>query len=708
MKPRGGRGLRVALIGLAGLVVLVVGAAAVFLATFDANSYKPRVIAAVKQATGRDLALNGPIGLKLSLWPEVEARDVAFANPPGFSRPQMVTLERLDVRVALIPLLSGHVEVERLILVRPDIRLEIDAKGQTNWQMQPEGGAPAPSAQPQAGSREAGQRPQIAASNVQIQDGTLEYRDGQSGKSMVLAIKQLTAAMNAGSDALRITTDAAYNGAPLAIAATIGALAGNQPLPVDVTIQAAGISLTAKGSITDTNALSGVRIDLAVQVPDLKALSPLAQTDMPALTAVAFQAVLTDLDGGLAKGVALRDLKLVLPMGSLAGEATIGLSARPALTADLKSDRFDLDALAAALGKPAEAARAQAAPAHPPGPAPAKSGRIFSDQPMPFDAMKQADADLRLAIAALRTGGADYKAITAHAVLKDGRLQVDPIAADLPGGHLDAKLAVDASQTAPPVSLSAHAPGLALAPMLAAAGLPGYATGNLEVYADLHGAGQSPHAIAASLDGTVGLALANGTMDDRLLGGTIGGLLEKANLPDITGHAGNGDVRCFAARLDAHHGVGTFKALQLASTALTMDGSGTVNLGDETLNLRLRPQGRMAGTGIVVPANVTGPIRSPRVAVDAIGTAGSNAGTIAGAVVGNATPLGLLGGVLGADKLLGTTAVDPCPAALAIARGKEPPAAAATPAAAEAPATVQPSAQPKAPKPADVLRNLFR
>ena len=336
---------------------------------------------------------------------------------------------------------------------------------------------------------------------------------------------------------------------------------------------------------------------------------------------------------------------------------------------------------------------------------PAKSGRIFSDQPIPFDAMKQVDADLRLAIAALRTGGADYKAITAHAVLKDGRLQVDPIAADLPGGHLDATLAVDASQAAPPVSLSAHAPGLALAPMLAAAGLPGYATGNLEVYADLHGTGQSPHAIAGSIDGTVGLALANGTMDNRLLGGTIGGLLEKVNLPDITGRAGNGEVRCFAARMEAHHGVGTFKALQLSSAVLTMDGTGTVNLGEETLDLRLRPQGRVAGTGIVVPAHVSGPIRLPHIAVDAIGTAGANAGIIAGAVAGNATPLGLLGGVLGADKMLGLTAGDPCPAALAIARGKEAPAAAA---AAPGQAPAQTPAQPKPQQPADMLRNLFR
>ena len=149
-----GRVLRLTLIGFAGLVVLVVAAGAVFVATFDANSYKPRIIAAVEQATGRTLALNGPIGLKLSLQPTIEARDVAFANPPGFSRPQMVTLERLDLQVALLSLFSKRVEVDRRVLVRPDIRLEIDAQGHPNWQMQAEAAiAPVP----------AGQQPALAA-----------------------------------------------------------------------------------------------------------------------------------------------------------------------------------------------------------------------------------------------------------------------------------------------------------------------------------------------------------------------------------------------------------------------------------------------------------------------------------------------------------------------------------------------------------------
>jgi AsmA protein len=135
--PRTGRVLWITLIAIAGVVVAIAGGGAILFARFDPNSFKPRIVAAVRQATGRDLALNGTIGLTLSLRPTIEAHDVTFANPPGFSRPQMATLVRLDVQLALLPLLSKQIEIARLVLVHPDILLETDAQGRPNWQFTP-------------------------------------------------------------------------------------------------------------------------------------------------------------------------------------------------------------------------------------------------------------------------------------------------------------------------------------------------------------------------------------------------------------------------------------------------------------------------------------------------------------------------------------------------------------------------------------------
>ena len=119
----------------------------------------------------------------------------------------------------------------------------------------------------------------------------------------------------------------------------------------------------------------------------------------------------------------------------------------------------------------------------------------------------------------LRLGGADIKAIEAHALLKDGVLTVNPASADLPQGHVALTLTADAGKTAPPVHLILRAPAIALAPLLEELGQPPYATGNLEIIADLHGAGESPHAIASSLDGLLGLAVAGGAIDIKQIRG---------------------------------------------------------------------------------------------------------------------------------------------------------------------------------------------
>ncbi len=50
----------------------------------------------------------------------------------------MATLQRLEAQVALLPLLQRRLEIDRLVLVRPDILLETDAQGRPNWRFVPE------------------------------------------------------------------------------------------------------------------------------------------------------------------------------------------------------------------------------------------------------------------------------------------------------------------------------------------------------------------------------------------------------------------------------------------------------------------------------------------------------------------------------------------------------------------------------------------
>lgn len=850
---RARRAIRIGLIGFAALLALVVAIGAFAISRFNPNSFKPQITAAVEQATGRKLTLNGPISLHVSLWPVVQLRDVTLANPPGFSRPAMATLQRLDVQLALWPLLFHQVNIERLVLQRPDIWLETNKQGAANWTFQrpqPVQAKPAPQATAKASTRQGAMR--ISVDHLRIDNGSLSYRDDATGKVTTVALHRFDANAASPEQPLQLTADAAYDGQAFTLRAKLGPIArllnttvttpwpvdatlqinqaklsaegsirqpmqgrgydlvviGNipdvaafapllpgthlpplhdvrfstrlrdqgktlpeitslslqvgasdlssiepglrlttldvsapamdrpmqlkaqaqlaavplqlagttgplqallappsqrpTPWPVDLTGAAAGAKLAVKGNIARPAELRGVDLQVSAEAPDLAALGPVLHRPLPAWKPVSFSARVTDGAGGFAKSVSLQDLRLNTPPAQLAGNITVAMGQPPDVTAKLDATRIDADALLAAFRPAAPpSAKAPAAPAPAPHPA-ASGGPLFPNTPLPFGLLRAANANIQLAAKEVISGGQHYRNISGHLVLRNGKLTLAPFNADLPQGHVNLTLSADGAAAKPPVALTLHAPGLALQPLLAALHQPAYATGNLEVLANLHGAGSSPHAIAADLNGTLGLAMEHGTVDAKLLEKLLGPVLAKANLLGMLAHGGTSQVQCFAFGMQARNGIGAVRALTLSSSLLSFDGGGDVNLGNETLDLNLRPQGRIGGTGFVVPLRVTGPMRNPSVAVNAAGAAQSNIGALAGAVAGGATPLGALGGVLigGAQTGQGVS----CAAPLAIARGQRPPAQ-PKPAAAPSPA---PRSRPSVPNPQNLLKQLFR
>ena len=770
------RGVRIGLWSLAGVVGLIVVAGVVVALSFDPDSLKPRVEAAVKQATGRELTLGGPIRLGLSLRPTLTASGVSLANPPGFSRPAMATLERLDVKLALIPLLSRRIEIDQLVLVKPDIMLETNAQGRPNWQFTPQSSPSAPQTGTAAAQKNASA---ISVGDVRIENGTVTWRDDVSGRSAVLGLTSMQATAASPDSDLRVTASATYNGAPFTLAGDFGPLtrlqetAASGAWPAKLQMEAAGAKLALEGTIAQPQEVRGYAIKVAANVPDLAALAPFlpgqrlpplhdvsltAQvadngTAVPQVSGVTLHVGASDLSGTVA-GLRLDKLDVTAPQldqpvhvagqgsfdnspatlagtvgapagllsgakaagpipidlglqvlgSSLTVKGTVARTAdgRPSVQAAVASDLIDLDAVSAAFAKPT--VHAAAAPTAPPAAKPAAGGHMIPDTPIPFDLLRLANADVKLSVAQLKSHGALYRAIATHLSLQDGRLRLDPVAADLPEGHLDATLSADATQASPPVAVRLRIPVLSLKPLLAAMGEPDYINGNMDVQADLHGAGATPHAIAASLDGSLGLSLANGTVDNRLLGSTLGSVLRAVNLLDLVGRGGSSQVQCFAARLDANHGIATVRSLVFASSLLSMDGDGSLNLGNETLDLRVRPETRIAGTGLVVPMRITGPFRSPSTAPDPTATVTQNAGTVAGAVLGSTTPMGLIAGALGVKQLQGGSGAD-CGAALAAARGTAAPAAPPNPAPQAAPQQKQ---KQKLPDVGSALKQLFR
>lgn len=823
--------LRTLLIGLAVIVLLPLAGGAIFLATFDANAYRPQVIEAVRNATGRELRMTGAIRLKPALRPALAIDDVGFANMPGGSRPEMATLARLEVEIALLPLLSRRVEVVRLVLVQPDILLERLADGRANWQLAPPAAAapPASAAAPTAPAQPTARAapPAIGVDSLVIREGKVALRDAVSGQDLTLALSSLEASVPAGDRPMALSAEAVLNGQQVALRLAAGALsrlldpAATTPWPVDLTASAAGARATAKGSIarpmegrgyhlaiaaevadatrlaafapdvpipplravrlavqvadrggalpelralslavgeSDLNALhpglrlarlelgaaaadqplrlvlqaavaavpiaaegtlgplaaflagaaeapwpirlaasagaarlsvdgalarpaegAGLAARIEATVPELAALSPLAGQALPALRDVRFQANLAEHARG--NGYALSGIEAEAQGSDITGEAGITFAAQSRIEARLASRRVDVDALLASLPAAPQAAPQAPAPAPArPAAAPARSdGRIIPDTQLPLDALKLVDARLAYSAAELVFAATPYRDVALRLDLAGGRLDVPEFRATLPAGQASGALSLDAREASPPVALRLHAPALALAPLARAAGLPHPIEGRMALDLDMRGRGASPRAIAAVLDGHLGIAVDQAVIDNRLID-LVAGDLWRALVPGAP-RGGSANVNCLAVRFDAAGGQAQARALLFDSNLAKVSGTGRVDLAQERLALRMQPTLRIAGGGISIPVDVGGSFAAPSYRPDPAGALGALSGIAGGAAAGAGQgaavggPLGaIVGGVLGAARPGAETAErDDCPAALALARGTAPP-----------------------------------
>ena len=125
---------------LLGILVLLIAVVVIVPLVFDLIDYKDEISAAVKETTGRELAIDGDIDLSLLPVPTIKVNGVRFANLDGAAAPDMVRIGVIEANVAIVPLFSGNIEVGSLTFVEPVIELEVLADGRANWQIAIAGG----------------------------------------------------------------------------------------------------------------------------------------------------------------------------------------------------------------------------------------------------------------------------------------------------------------------------------------------------------------------------------------------------------------------------------------------------------------------------------------------------------------------------------------------------------------------------------------
>jgi len=125
--------LKIILSTIAAVVLLLIVAAGILPFIINPNDFKPEIIAAVKDKTGRELALDGELKLSLFPWAGISTEKIALSNAPEFQDRPFATIEESNIGVRLLPLLSRKVEISRIVLKGLVLNLAQNQQGVTNW-----------------------------------------------------------------------------------------------------------------------------------------------------------------------------------------------------------------------------------------------------------------------------------------------------------------------------------------------------------------------------------------------------------------------------------------------------------------------------------------------------------------------------------------------------------------------------------------------
>lgn len=264
-----------ALAAVAVIILAPIVAVWVFIAQFNPSRYAAQMAEAIQRATGRTLTISGPIHLQFSLTPSLVARDLTLSNPAGFTDPAFLTLEQVQARVALLPLLHHQLDILDLKLVRPTLYLERNANGQADWIFSP----PKPGSASDAGSATTAPHKgyKIALESVSLENGQLIFRPAPSQRPIIMQLSSLTGQATGLDTPLHLSGSAVVGTTPLTLHGVVGPVAGltqatPSPWPVDLTIAFAGATAAIQGQIAQPREMRGYDLHVTAHIPTLETL----------------------------------------------------------------------------------------------------------------------------------------------------------------------------------------------------------------------------------------------------------------------------------------------------------------------------------------------------------------------------------------------------------------------------------------------------
>ncbi|WNH46152.1 MULTISPECIES: AsmA family protein [Xanthomonas] len=559
---------------LGALVLLLL----VIILIFDWNWFKAPVERAVQARTGRAFHIDGNLDVDLGRIITVRGDRLRFANASWSKQPQMASADRAELDIALWPLLRGRVRIPEIRLTKPDLLLETGPAGQPgNWAF---------------GQSDDGGRPVVLGALL-VQQGHLRFQDPVGRTEIDIAVDSQVGQRRHGDAAppIAVSGDGRWRGNPFTLkgntASPLELSESDHPFRVDLRGSAGSTRAHMRGTLTNPFQLRVFDLQLQLAGTDMAHLYPLLGIAIPSTPPY-------QLDGRLQRDGdrwRYQDFRGRAGDSDLAGTVQIDTAGqRPFLRADLRSQRLDFDDLAGFVGAPPRTGAGETANAEQKAQAAklATTDKVLPSTPYDLGKLRAMDADVRWKAQRINAPSLPLDDMDAHLKLDDGVLLLQPLNFGVAGGDLRSDIRMDARKPTLFTRAQVSIRGVQLGKLFPDGKLAKEAAGAIGGEIALAGSGNSIAQMLGSADGSVAVGMGKGRISNLVM--ELAGLDIAESLKYLVTKDREIPVRCAFGDFGVQHGVMTSRGLAFDSTDTLLVGSGTIDLGQERLDLLLKAQ----------------------------------------------------------------------------------------------------------------------
>ena len=562
-------------IALIVLLVVFVAGAAILVATVDPNDHKESIVAAVKDATGRDLKLEGDIGF--SFFPKlgVKLGQAELSNAKGFGQQAFASVEKVGVSVDLLSLLKMKVQADTIELKGLRVNLQKNKNGKTNWD-DLSGNSSSPADSSSSGD---GASIGLEVAGIYITDSQVIYDDQQAGNKITL-------------NPIELKTGSIGSGKPSKITAELGLVQTNPALTAD-------INLDTKARLNISTTVYQLT-DLVLAVQAKGDTLPNGKLDLT---------VKSDVEANLKSELLKLDpIDINLVDVALDGNLRIKSFSKPSITFALNSDEVDLAKLI-----PASDASEQAASAE-------SSAAASTDDKieLPTDMLRSLKIDGMLSVGKLLASGLTMTDIKAKIRGNGGVIDLNPLTMNLYKGTYSGSAGLNVSGKTPKYSATSDLKNLAVEGLMADLSEDGKSIirGKTQLSFNVTTSGDRPSALKKRLNGKASFKAGEGALQSEKLAQNVEKVLAflKGRTPKPAGEELVFDS--LAGTFNIQNGVAKNNDLKLITPLIYANGKGEINIGDSDLDYVMAVGLSEEPGKAAIPITIKGPFEKPKYGVD--------------------------------------------------------------------------------------------